>query len=165
MTDGGKEIRISIHKGICGYVAASCEVLNIPDAYKNELFDSSFDQITGYRTKQILTIPVLPTSLSSLPSNKAIAVLQVINKTNNKPFTKDDEDSIVSISMQLSATLEKTLLFEQSQADMKASKSQLHTAKSQLQILHQRLEEEEKQMKMSRRKSVKENNYLKLQRM
>ena len=89
-------------------------------------------------------------------------MLQVINKTNNKPFTKDDEDSIVSISMQLSATLEKTLLFEQSQADMKASKSQLHTAKSQLQMLHQRLEEEEKQTKMSRRKSVKEKQLFKI---
>eukprot|EP00943_MAST-04B_sp_MAST-4B-sp1_P004678 g4678.t1 len=59
VTDVGKEIRISMHQGICGYVATSCEVLNIPDAYSNELFDSSYDQLSGYRTKQILTIPVI----------------------------------------------------------------------------------------------------------
>ena len=52
------EIRLPIGKGIAGYVAATGETLNIPDAYLDNRFDPEFDSRTGYRTKTILCMPM-----------------------------------------------------------------------------------------------------------
>ena len=53
----------------------------------NLKFDSSWDQKTGYSTKQILTAPILF-------ENKILGVIQLINKKSQPRFTKVDEKSV-----------------------------------------------------------------------
>jgi type II secretory ATPase GspE/PulE/Tfp pilus assembly ATPase PilB-like protein/putative methionine-R-sulfoxide reductase with GAF domain len=96
-----KEIRVPISPAsISGYVASSQKILNIEDVYnEKELqakdphlkFDSSWDKKTGYRTKQILTAPIIF-------ENKLLGVIQVVNKKTQPKFTKFDEKSIYEIS-------------------------------------------------------------------
>ena len=52
------EIRIPIGKGIAGYVAETRKTLNIPNAYDDPRFNRATDQETGYRTKNILCMPI-----------------------------------------------------------------------------------------------------------
>jgi type II secretory ATPase GspE/PulE/Tfp pilus assembly ATPase PilB-like protein len=102
--DAVKEIRVPISaKSVAGFVALSKQTVNIADAYDaSELrrispelhFDSSFDRRTGFRTTQILCMPVLHES-------KVLGVVQILNKKRGPRFTKDDEVSVGRIAKTL----------------------------------------------------------------
>ncbi len=93
--DSMKEIRVPIsEQSVAGYCAMSKQTVNITDAYDAaELarvspklhFDSSWDKRTGFRTAQILAMPILHESRASL------GVIQLLNKKRGGRFTKDDE--------------------------------------------------------------------------
>jgi type II secretory ATPase GspE/PulE/Tfp pilus assembly ATPase PilB-like protein len=94
-------------KSIAGYVASSRMPLNIADAYdKNELarlapaltFDESGDAKTGFRTKQVLAIPVLY-------DNRVIGVMQLLNKKRGPRFTREDESSLTRLAKPLGVAL------------------------------------------------------------
>jgi type II secretory ATPase GspE/PulE/Tfp pilus assembly ATPase PilB-like protein len=102
--DAVKEIRVPISaKSVAGFVALSRQTVNITDAYdpaelrrlSPELhFDSSFDKRTGFRTTQILCMPVLH-------EGKVLGVVQILNKKRGTRFTKDDEASVARIAKTL----------------------------------------------------------------
>jgi type II secretory ATPase GspE/PulE/Tfp pilus assembly ATPase PilB-like protein len=102
--DAVKEIRVPISaKSVAGFVALTKQTVNIADAYDaTELrrlspelhFDSSFDKRTGFRTTQILCMPVLH-------DGKVLGVVQILNKKRGPRFTKDDEVSVARIAKTL----------------------------------------------------------------
>lgn len=95
------EIRVPIDKGsISGYCASTGRTLTIRDAYdKNELksinpqlvFDKSWDQKTGYRTRQVLASPIIY-------NNYLLGVIQLINKKDGNEFSKKDQASVTDIA-------------------------------------------------------------------
>jgi|CXWL01.1.fsa_nt_gi type II secretory ATPase GspE/PulE/Tfp pilus assembly ATPase PilB-like protein len=81
-------------------------VLNVRDVYNPaELtslhpqltHDSSWDKKTGFRTKQVLTCPIL------VDPTTPIGVLQIINKRGGMPFTSRDEELLSEIGKNLAA--------------------------------------------------------------
>ena len=116
--DTVKEIRLPVsEKSIAGYVAASGRVVNIADAYdRAELakisptlsFDGSWDQKTGFRTKQILGMPILH-------DGKPIGVIQLLNKKRGARFTKDDEAGASRIAKTLGIAFNNQAQLTQSQ--------------------------------------------------
>jgi len=79
----GGEIRIPMTAGIAGTVATTGEPLAIHDAYSDERFNKSVDIKTGFKTRDILCVP--------LKSKKVgiIGVVQLINKTSDGVLSKD----------------------------------------------------------------------------
>src|SRR6059036_1829305 len=116
--DTVKEIRLPIsEKSIAGYVAASGRVVNIVDPYdRAELakisptlsFDGSWDQKTGFRTKQILGMPILH-------DGKPIGVIQLLNKKRGARFTKEDETGASRIAKTLGIAFSNQAQLSQSQ--------------------------------------------------
>jgi len=102
--DAVKEIRVPISaKSVAGFVALTRQTVNIADAYdaaelkrlSPELhFDSSFDKRTGFRTTQILCMPVLH-------EGKVLGIVQILNKKRGPRFTKEDEQSVARIAKTL----------------------------------------------------------------
>ncbi len=102
--DTVKEIRLPINeRSIAGFVASTGKTVNITDAYdKAELarisprlgFDSSWDKRTGFRTQQILAMPILH-------DGKALGVIQLLNKRRGSRFTKEDEAGVARIAKTL----------------------------------------------------------------
>ena len=102
--DTVKEIRLPISsKSVAGFVAVSRQTVNIADAYDgSELkrvspdlhFDASWDKRTGFRTTQILAMPILH-------EGKVFGVVQLLNKRHGSRFTKDDEASVARIAKTL----------------------------------------------------------------
>jgi len=96
-----KEICVSLDKkSIAGFVAVTGRVLNIQDvSNKKELllvdpdlrFDSSWDKKSGFRTKNMLSVPVRF-------KNQIIGVIQLINKCGSKTFSGNDERLLTEIS-------------------------------------------------------------------
>jgi type II secretory ATPase GspE/PulE/Tfp pilus assembly ATPase PilB-like protein len=116
--DTVKEIRVPVNeKSIAGFVAATGKIVNIANAYdRAELmmisptlsFDSSWDKKTGFRTKQILGMPVLH-------EGRAIGVIQLLNKKKGARFTKDDETGASRIAKTLGIAFNNQTQLIQSQ--------------------------------------------------
>jgi len=95
---------------IAGYVASNCTILNISDVYEVSSyypfsFNRSYDDLTGYRTSSLLTIP-----LQNFRGN-VIGVLQLINAMDGNggtiPFDHDDEDFIVYFANNAANAIER----------------------------------------------------------
>jgi sigma-B regulation protein RsbU (phosphoserine phosphatase) len=98
-----REIRLPLGSGIAGSVAKSGEILNIPDAYADARFNREVDARTGYRTRNILCIPIRN------KSGKIIAALQLLNKRHGG-FTSEDVDFLLTLSDHMALALENAQL-------------------------------------------------------
>jgi len=117
--DTVKEIRLPIaERSIAGYVASTGKVVNITDAYdKAEVakisptlaFDSSWDKKTGFRTRQILAMPILH-------EGRALGLVQLLNKKKGPRFTKDDETGVARIAKTLGIAFNNQHQLTQSQS-------------------------------------------------
>ncbi len=100
-----KEIRIPSDVGIAGAVFKTGETVNIPEAYADERFNRTVDEETGFRTRSILTVPII---------NKdeiTIGVLQVLNKDSG-PFLEADEKRLRAFASQISIALENAQIHD-----------------------------------------------------
>ncbi|MGC8926549.1 MAG: GAF and HD-GYP domain-containing protein [Myxococcota bacterium] len=101
------------NRSISGYVALSGEILNIPDVYRLSTnvpyhFDSTYDEISGYRTHSMLTIP-----LKNMQGT-IVGVLQLINAQNSRgeiiPFSREDEPLIIYFANAAALAIERAKL-------------------------------------------------------
>lgn len=95
------EVRQPIGKGISGYVAESGESVNIKDAYKDARFNSEFDKRSGFKTKNILCVPMCN------KEGKIIGVFQLINKRAGE-FGADDETFLRAFSIHAAIAIENS---------------------------------------------------------
>ena len=100
------EIRLQIGKGIAGYVAASGETLNIGDAYADPRFNPEVDKASGYKTRNILSMPMRDRN------RKIIGVFQLLNKENGL-FTREDQEYLEAISVPASIAIENARLAQE----------------------------------------------------
>ena len=98
------EIRLAVGEGIAGWVAQTRELVNIPDAYADRRFQPAVDQKSGFRTRSILSAPMLG-ALGSL-----VGVVQVLNKKDG-PFTHGDEELLVALANQAAIAIENARLY------------------------------------------------------
>ncbi|RLN91897.1 hypothetical protein BBJ28_00017119, partial [Nothophytophthora sp. Chile5] len=124
-------------------VAETLQSINIPDAYDDPRFNSAWDQKTHYRTKSMLTMPILSntraaekpvTRRASASGNgpqeftqsgtskpqqpmeqKLLGVVQVINKSGGAPFRAKDEFLLHTISKLIALAIDNSQLFQKNQ--------------------------------------------------
>lgn len=112
-----KEATIKLGHGLAGWVAERGEPLLVPDAYADPRFDRRFDELTRFRTRSILTVPLLA-------KQRVLGVLQVINKLNADSFDEQDLELFRSFASMGSIALENAHLFAQTRqmaADLRAA--------------------------------------------
>jgi adenylate cyclase len=114
------DIRISAAKGIAGYVASTGQVVNISDAYTDPRFDPGTDQKTGYRTRNILCMPVYNAK------GELIGVTQLINKHKGS-FTNSDEAFLRAFNAQAGIALQNAQLFENVMVEKQYQKDMLQS--------------------------------------
>ncbi|MBI4548405.1 MAG: cyclic nucleotide-binding domain-containing protein [Ignavibacteriae bacterium] len=100
------EIHLPLGKGIAGYVASSGATVNIPNAYADSRFNPEVDQLTGYRTRTILCMPM------KNKDGDIIGVFQLLNKEHD-PFTIEDEEFIETLSIHASLAIENARLAQE----------------------------------------------------
>ncbi|MGH9601115.1 MAG: GAF domain-containing protein, partial [Terriglobales bacterium] len=100
------EIRVPSGKGIAGHVALSGETVNIPDAYADPRFNPEVDRRTGYRTRNILCMPVRN------ETREIVGVMQVLNKRIGT-FNREDEQLLDALGSQATIALENSRMFEE----------------------------------------------------
>ena len=102
-SDRLEEIRFPAHLGLAGYVIKTGEVLNIPDAYADPRFNQAVDKKTGYKTRNLLCMPI------TNRFGKTIGVFQVLNKRQSA-FTFQDEELLQAIAAQAGMSIENAML-------------------------------------------------------
>jgi sigma-B regulation protein RsbU (phosphoserine phosphatase) len=122
------EIRLPLGKGIAGYVGATGDILNIPDAYLDHRFNPEFDERSGYRTRTILCMPMRN------KDQKIIGVIQLLNKRNGQ-FTTEDENFINALSIQSSIAIENARLYEQERQKIAMEKDLFAAREVQMSLL------------------------------
>lgn len=96
------EICLPMGRGIAGAVAETGEPIDIPDAYEDPRFDSQFDQVLGYRTRDIFCMPILNRE------GTTVGVLELLNRM--RPFTDQDREFLSGISVHVGLALENAWL-------------------------------------------------------
>lgn len=94
------EIRMQIGQGIVGHVAETGEPINIADAYADERFNREIDRKTGFRTRNVLCMPL------RRQTGEIFAVTQLLNKTGGESFDTSDEQRFDQLTSSLAVVLE-----------------------------------------------------------
>jgi hypothetical protein len=82
-------IKVPSNAGIVGACVITGEIINVPDAYRDDRFNRAVDAGTGFHTRSVLAIPV------KNDDGETIGAIQMINKKNpdgtNGVFNMNDE--------------------------------------------------------------------------
>jgi signal transduction histidine kinase len=101
------ELREPSTSGVVGYCFTNQETLLIDDTKNNPLFDSHIDKLTGYKTKNIISIPIINSK------KETMGVFQVLNKlSNNEKFHEDDIKLLDLVTLYMGEVFESTILYE-----------------------------------------------------
>ncbi|MFH2218523.1 MAG: ATPase, T2SS/T4P/T4SS family [Pseudomonadota bacterium] len=102
------EIRIPVStSSISGFSAFKQKLINIQDVYDDKelssidaelKFDKSWDQKTGFRTKQVLVVPIIFKKF-------LLGAIQLINRTDGSSFSKIDEEAVTEMGKILGIAL------------------------------------------------------------
>jgi len=101
-----ENIRIAADKGIVGESAQSRKLINVPDCYADDRFNRAIDKKTGYRSRCMLTVPLIGYE------DSLVGVLQILNK-NNGVFDEHDEFVAQALAAQAAVVLHRATLTEQ----------------------------------------------------
>lgn len=104
-----EEIRFPSKLGIAGHCATHAEVVNVPDAYDDVRFNPSVDSRTGFRTRNLLAVPVRDRAGS------VVGVVEAINRVAGA-FTHEDELLLQAIGSQIGEALQKASLIDELQS-------------------------------------------------
>jgi HD-GYP domain-containing protein (c-di-GMP phosphodiesterase class II) len=104
---GADVIRIPIGVGIAGQVASTGQIINIPDAYADPRFNRQVDKDTGYRTRNILGVPMRS------HTGEVTGVLQALNKRDGVAFNGEDEELMLALGSNAATAIENAILYEE----------------------------------------------------
>ncbi len=99
-------IRIPADKGIVGESAQTRKLINVPDCYADDRFNQAIDKQTGYRSRCMLTIPLIGYEES------LIGVLQILNKKEGV-FDAQDEFIAQALAAQAAVVLHRVKITQQ----------------------------------------------------
>ena len=94
------EIRLAIGEGLAGQAALTGETINVPDAYADPRFDRNIDVRTGFRTLNMLVVPVWGLH------GKPVGVIQALNKRDGT-FERRDQMLLETIAETVAPILDK----------------------------------------------------------
>lgn len=94
------EIRLPLGQGLAGQAAVTGETINVPDAYADARFDRNIDIRTGFRTVNILVVPVWG------KNGRPVAVIQALNKRDGT-FERRDQMLLEQVADEVAPVLEK----------------------------------------------------------
>jgi eukaryotic-like serine/threonine-protein kinase len=101
MGDGVGEIRVPLGTGISGMVALTGETIVLDDPYSDPRFNPDVDKRTGYRTRNLLTMPV------KSGKGTILGVFQLLNKRQGN-FDRGDVELLTTLAASAAVALANT---------------------------------------------------------
>lgn len=101
------EIRNGLDRGISGWVARNRSIANVAAPAADSRWNSTIDQATGFRTRNVLATP-----LTSPHDGMLLGVVEVINKRRGA-FTRFDEELLEAFSRHAAVALDRMRLLDE----------------------------------------------------
>jgi len=98
-------VRVRSGAGLVGACARERRIINVPDCYADPRFDPGVDRATGYRTRCMLTLPLVD------HKDELVGVMQVLNKDGGV-FDADDEMLATALAAQCAVALQRVRMTE-----------------------------------------------------
>lgn len=124
---GSEQIRLPRKAGLAGHVFETGESVLTPDAYADPRFNRETDQLTRFRTRDIVTVPMLDLD------RKPVGVLQAVNSRHG--FSQTDLELIQLVADQVGVAVQRHRLNEQVVAAAQLRHEMELAAKVQLELL------------------------------
>ncbi len=102
---GLKPVRVPFGVGLVGACARDRQTINVPDCYADPRFDQGVDRASGYRTRCMLTLPLID------HKGVLVGVMQVLNKKDGV-FDADDEGLATALAAQCAVALQRVRMTE-----------------------------------------------------
>jgi phosphoserine phosphatase len=102
---GSSELRIPANRGFAGESVKTRQIVSVPDAYADPRFNPDVDKATGYKTRCILTIPLIG------HDDAMVGVLQVLNKRNGV-FGSDEMDVATALAASCAVAIQRMRMLE-----------------------------------------------------
>ena len=145
------EINLPKNSGVAGWVYSNKTPLIVPDAYSDPRFYPSIDEKTGFKTKNILCVPLINRDY------KCIGTLQALNKKSGD-FTKDDKEILMHLANYITIAIENSKLYEWMKASDRAKQKVIshlsHELRTPLAIILAIFELIEKKTKIANNKDL-----------
>lgn len=78
-----RQVRLKLDQGIAGVAASTRQSVNVPDAAKDPRFYATADEISGFRTRSVLAVPLVD-------RDTLVGVVELLNKDGGGAFTVAD---------------------------------------------------------------------------
>ncbi|MDI6807700.1 MAG: SpoIIE family protein phosphatase [Candidatus Eisenbacteria bacterium] len=102
-----EDVRFPVSCGIAGYVARTGDSVFVKDAYSDPRFYKKFDELSGYRTRSLLCIPLRNRK------GEIIGSFELVNKEAGA-FTSEDRRFLEGLSTHAALALENARLHKES---------------------------------------------------
>jgi signal transduction histidine kinase len=126
------EINIPNHQGVAGWVFKNKIPLIVSDAYRDERFYPDIDKLTGFKTRNIVCVPLINRK------KETIGTLQVLNK-NSGDFSGDDREVLTYLANYVTVAIENARLYGELKAADRAKERVIshlsHELKTPLSII------------------------------
>ena len=103
---GIKPVRVPAGAGLVGACARARQIINVPDCYADPRFDPGVDKRSGYRTRCMLTLPLVD------HKDVLVGVMQVLNKAGGGVFDDHDEALATALAAQCAVALQRVRMTE-----------------------------------------------------
>jgi sigma-B regulation protein RsbU (phosphoserine phosphatase) len=97
---GIQPVRVPFGAGLVGACARTREIINVPDCYADARFDAGVDRASGYRTRCMLTLPLVD------HHDELVGVMQLLNKDGGA-FDEGDEALATALAAQCAVALQR----------------------------------------------------------
>ncbi len=124
---GSPPIRLPHGKGLAGHVFESVQPLLIPDAYADPRFNRETDQLTGFRTHDLLTVPMVDLD------KRSVGVIQALNSRDG--FTQTHLELLQLVADQAGVAVQRHRLNQQVIESAQMRKEMQLAATVQLELL------------------------------
>jgi adenylate cyclase len=104
---GTREIRIPADAGIAGASFTDGKVSVVNDAYGDPRFNRQVDEATGYRTRGMLTLPIVTRD------GRRLGVMQALNRRDGQPFGETDIARMRAFAAHAAVALHNATLFSE----------------------------------------------------
>jgi signal transduction histidine kinase len=101
-----KGLTVPPGRGIAGQAVKRRQPMIVPDVRESPHFYPGIDEITGFKTNSVLAVPMLY-------EDEVIGVIEVVNKCDGAPFTKEDARLVEAIVSFAAIAVQNAIYLEQ----------------------------------------------------
>lgn len=95
----GASLRLPAGEGIVGETLRTGKAISVDDAYDDPRFNQEVDRKSGYRTRNLICVPLRDAQ------NQVVGAFEGINHNDNRPFSEEDVECLTQLGTQAAVAL------------------------------------------------------------